>query len=388
VIGLMNPAIVINAYNRPRSLARLLRTVQTASYPLQGSIPLIISLDDAVDHPDVAAIAENFEWKCGPKEIIRRERKLGLKRHFYACGDLSEIYGAIIYLEDDLLVSPVYYLFTAQVLDFYRADEHVAGISLYQLWFNGYNRQPFTPYLDKADTFFMQLPYTQGEAFTSEQWKGYRLWQSGTKDTSYTSQPIHESWSHFDPDDWFPEWTAYLVKTGRFFVFPRSSLSTGMGDAGTHFTKVSQLFQAPLLHEKNTFQLKSLEESNAVYDSFFEILPSRLNRLTDCFHEYDYCVDLYATRTKANISAEYVLTSRLCTSPLFSFAKSMRPLEANVIEAIDGQGISFCKKESLRWDWLSELKTNESNRAYFSHGQHPSLRGWARSKFARLLKKP
>jgi hypothetical protein len=383
----MNPAIVINAYNRPHSLARLLRSIQAASYPVEDAIPLVISLDDSKNHPDVAALAEGFNWTCGPKEIIRQEKRLGLKAHFYACGDLSDRYGAIIYLEDDLMVSPVFYPFASQALAFYRSDNRIAGISLYNLWFNGYTRQLFTPYLDEADIFFIQLPYTQGEAFTAEQWKGFRRSQAYKNDPTDTPQPIHESWSQFDPIEWFPEWTAYLVASGRFFVFPRASLSTGMGDAGTHFSRSSDLFQAPLLHAKQDFILKRLDESAAVYDSFFEILPGRLNRLTDRLADYDYCVDLYATRSPANMSAEYVLTTRVCHDPLFTFAKSLRPLEANVIDAISGEGISFCKKENLGWGWRAELETRESNRAYFSRGQNSGLRLWARSKFANLLKK-
>ena len=112
------------------------------------------------------------------------------------------------------------------------------------------------------------------------------------------------------------------------------------------------------------------------------MLPGCLNRLTNRFAGYDYCVDLYATRSPADIPTKYVLTTRL----LFSFAKSMRSLEANVIEAIPGEGIYLSKKEDLRWDWRSELITRQGNHAYFSRGQLPSLRAWIRSKLAVLLK--
>jgi hypothetical protein len=47
----MNPAIVVNAYNRPQALARLLDSLQAARYPDGVPIPLVISLDDAHHHP-------------------------------------------------------------------------------------------------------------------------------------------------------------------------------------------------------------------------------------------------------------------------------------------------------------------------------------------------
>ncbi len=382
----MNPAVVVNAYNRPASLARLLSSIRSASYPAVHSIPLVISLDDSANHPDVAEVAERFEWPCGPKEVIRRPRQLGLKGHFYACGDLSEKYGSIIYLEDDLMVSPVYYQYASQALAFYQTDARIGGISLYSLWFNGYTHDPFIPYQDGAEVFFLQLPYTQGLAFTTAEWSGFRLWQKDQKGCVDPTRLLHESWSHFKTDEWFPEWTAYLAAVDRYFVYPRVSLSTGMGDPGAHFSRASLQFQTPLLHEKQIFQFRSFDDSYAVYDSYFEMMPTRLNRLTGRFLEYDYCVDLNATRSRAAIPSAYVLTTRRGKRPLFTFAKTLLPPEANVIEGIAGEGIVFCRKGDLRWDWRAELLTRQDNQEYFSHGRSPSLKAWVRSKVARLLK--
>lgn len=383
----MNPAIVINAYSRPNSLRRLLQSIKNACYPDSAKIPLIISLDDAGRHPDVEATARQFDWSHGPKEILCHEERLGLLEHFYACGNLTEKYDSIVYLEDDLFVSPVFYPYASQTLAFYQDDPRIAGISLYNLWFNGYTHQPFTPYPDEADIYFIQVPYTQGEAFTADQWTLFRSWRSEHTRQQIISKPMHESWSRFQPDDWFPDWARYVAANSRFFVYPRVSLSTGTGDTGTHFSYTTGFFQVPLQQEKLVYRMKSLEDSLAVYDSFFEILPDRLNRLTNVFQGYAYTVDLFATRSKANIPSEYVLTTRLCRSPLFTFGKTMWPLEANVIHNIPGEGVFFCRKKDLQWGWIAELKTSESNRSYFSRGQLPGLRSWVKSKLARVLTK-
>lgn len=381
----MNASIVINAYNRPHSLARLLHSIGSSHYPTNIEIPLVVSLDDADRHPEVEEVARQFPWTRGPKEIICRLEPLGLLGHFYACGNLAEKYGAIIYLEDDLLVSPVFYFYASQALEFYKADARIAGISLYNLWFNGYTHGPFTPYLDEADVFFLQVPYTQGEAFTADQWAGFRSWQSNHAQWPSGAYPLHESWSHFQPDDWFPSWTRYVVATGRFFVYPRVSLSTGTGDAGTHFSQASSFFQVPLQQEKTSYQLKPLDDSLAVYDSFFEILPERLDRQTELIHGYEYTVDLNATRSKANISTEYVLTTRQCRRPLFTFGKSMWPIEANVVQRIPGKGINFCRKEDLLWGRWAELQTWSSNRSYFSRGRQPGMRDWLKMKLSKAF---
>lgn len=380
----MNPAIVVNAFNRPKSLIRLLNSIKAAHYPENAAIPLVISLDDSVNQSEVADVACKFIWEHGSKDVLRRDA-LGLKAHFYACGDLVEKFGAIIYLEDDLLLSPDYYHFATQALNFYSDDERVGGISLYSLWFNGYNRLPFMPYVDGTDVFFLQLPYTQGQAFSAAQWRSFRDWLEIAPNERKVLKPLHESWANFNPDEWFPEWTAYLVSSGLYFVFPRESLSTGMGDAGAHFDRASDFFQVPMVNGRQSLRLIPLKDSAAVYDSFFEMQPACLNRLTDQLCSYNYCVDLYASRTKANISTDYVLTTRRSIQPIYSFAKSLRPMEANLIEGISGDGIWFCKTDSLRWDWFSDFITQENNRMYFSRGTTPGLRAWIRAKFASLL---
>ena len=381
----MHPAIVVSAYNRPQALARLLGSLAAARYPERIVIPLVISIDESPAHLETTAVAQEFNWKYGPKEVLAHPQHLGLVNHFYACGDLTQTYGVIIFLEDDLFVSPVFYFYAEQMLACYQSDPRIAGISLYSLWFNGYNQQPFVPYPDAADIFFIQVPYTQGEAFTAGQWESFRTWQDRNASHPNGFYPFHESWDRFDSQDWFPELARFMASTGRFFVYPRSSLSTGVGDAGTHFAQATGFFQAPLQSEKLIYQTKPLDELLAVYDSFFEMLPSRLNRLCDRFAGYDYCVDLYAQRSKANISSLYVLTSRACKSPIHSFAKSMWPMEANVANQLPGKEIYFCRTQDLEWSWLADLIAQEFNRWYFAHGRLPGLRSWLRGKLAGWL---
>jgi hypothetical protein len=368
----MNPAVVISAYNRPGALRRLLGSLEKASYPVDSRVPLVISIDQAADNQDVIRVAKEFIWSQGPKEVLAHTQHLGLLQHFFACGDLSKTYGSIIFLEDDLLVSPVYYYYASQALSSYQQDERIAGVSLYSLWFNGYTRQPFSPLPDGSDAFFLQLPYTQGEAFTASQWTCFAEWRSSVDNNFTPTNPIHEDWYKFRPDEWFPIFTKYLIANGRYFVFPRISLSTGCGDAGTHFNRTVTFFQAALQRFKQAYQFNSLDDSVSVYDSFFEILPDRLNRMNDRLSRYDYDVDLYATKSERNLRAEYILTSRRCRQPVFSFGKEMLPIEANIIENNPGNEIFFCHKEDLRWDWLSGLAATRSNYEFFERTARPS----------------
>jgi len=177
---------------------------------------------------------------------------------------------------------------------------------------------------------------------------------------------------NFDAEDWFPIRTKYLVETGRYYVFPRQSLSTGMGDAGTHFSKSSAFFQVPLQGSKERFKFKSMDQSLSVYDSFFEILPDRLDRQVDWFKGMNYAVDLNGTKSRHNIQADFVLTSRPGKSPLHSFGRLMWPMEANIIENIPGSEIVFCDVKDLDWSWFGNLKIKKSSHSYFTRHRRGS----------------
>jgi hypothetical protein len=137
---------------------------------------LVISIDRG-GSDEVRHIANGCAWPHGAKEVMCREQHLGLVQHFFACGNFTEGFDGIIYLEDDLTVSPVFYAYAVQALSFYQHDDRVAGLSLFGLWFNGYTQQPFVPLADGSDAFFVQAPYTQGLAFTRAQWTHFEEWR-------------------------------------------------------------------------------------------------------------------------------------------------------------------------------------------------------------------
>lgn len=380
----MQPAVVVNTYKRPAALARLLASLQRADYPAEAQVPLIISIDRG-GGDEVRQIAADFVWPHGPKEAINCEQHLGLVQHFLACGDLAQRYDALIYLEDDLSVSPVFYTYAAQALAFYQPEDRVAGLSLFGLWFNGYTQQPFVPLADGSAVFFVQAPYTQGLAFTRAQWARFEAWRHSPAAAALPTMPLHEAWSRFDREDWFPLLAKFVITTDRYFVFPRVSHTTGWGDVGTHFQQPSRFFQVPLQRGQQLYVFKPLAEANAVYDSFFELQPDRLNRLTDQLREYDYTVDLYAIKSRANLRAESVLTSRRCRRPIVSFGKTAWPIEMNVVERVPGAEIHLCRTQDVCWDRRSRLKTWYDNYVYFARGRTPRLTTILKLTLARIL---
>ena len=178
-----NPAIVIIAYNRPKSLERLINSIVNANYVDYKDIHLVISIDGGENkNIEVKNIADSFYWEYGEKTIINHSENMGLRNHVITCGNLTETYESLIILEEDCFVSKNFYDFAVKLLQYYENDEKIAGISLYTYSVYESFNMPFKPLHDGYDCFFMQVPSSWGQAWTQKQWQNFI--------TYYNSEPV------------------------------------------------------------------------------------------------------------------------------------------------------------------------------------------------------
>lgn len=338
----MRPAIIVVAYERPRSLQRLLASLQQADLEGRRDVELIIS----IDHPSsgrVQRLAEEFVWHHGPKTVIEHESHRGLKNHVLSCGDLSDRYGAIIILEDDLVVSPSFYPYACQALSRYASDERIAGISLYSYRFNEFARRPFLAVDDGYDNYFLNLAVSWGQAWTSAQWDRFRSWQRiGREDAQGSRMPRKiENWPA--SSSWKRDFSRYMIGEQKYFVIPRVSLTTNFAEKGTHVREDTTQLQVPLLLSSKRFRFSSLETSNSVYDAFHELHSSCLKRLNRSLAGYDFECDLYGTKDLAGIGTDFILTTKRLPEPVKSFKLAMIPPELNVVFEIEGDDILLAR---------------------------------------------
>lgn len=343
----LNPAIVVAGYNRPQALARLLGSLRRATYATRD-VPLVVSVDHG-GHPAVRRIAEEFDWPWGRKQVRVHPARMGLVRQYLHCGGLTEEFGAIVYLEDDLFVGPYFYEYARAALAHSAGQEKTAGISLNALWFNGYTHQPFLPVQDGAENFYMQVLWFQGQAFDVEQWSRFAAWWRLGQTDVQPEDGLHPVFRKFPKDDWFPQGMKYLAQTGQFMLFPRVSQATNFGDAGTHFRRPTRFFQTPLGYGLPGECFQNWDDSLAVYDGFQEILPDRLCRLAANLPEAGLTVDLNATRPRQLAESEWLLTTRPTRRAARRFGLELFPPEANVIEDIPGDVISLSRVEDVDW---------------------------------------
>ena len=355
------PAIVVIAYNRPDALARLLSSIESASYPENTHPSLIVSIDKS-DSDDVAKVAHSFKYTHGEKTVIERPERMGLKDHVLVCGDITREYGSIIVLEDDLFVAPRFYEYACVALDYTENDGRIGGVSLYNHLFNVHTREAFEAIDDGYDNWYLQIASSWGQAYTKKQWDEFRNWYAVNKDRTLEGPYVPANVSGWSDRSWLKYYIVYLIETGRYCIYPRISMTTNFGDVGSHACKAETDLQVPIGNSKRPlkYDLSTLDESRAVYDAFFEPLGILvdgkvcLGGLPDSFEGDEkrrLTVDLYGYKPLDEIISlckndpdkaefNYILTSKqLPYKVIKSFARRMRPVDANILYGIKGSDI-------------------------------------------------
>lgn len=331
--------IVLIAYNRPDALSRLLGSVAGAYYGDEKDIPLIISVDGG-DNEEVLRIADGFEWKYGTKKVIRHEENLGLKRHVLECGDHALEYGSVMMLEDDLVVSEGFYGYALQALSFASGKEKTGGISLYNHLLNVHVREPFYAVDDGYDNYYMQFASSWGQVYSKEMWEGFRKWLAENDGKDLASADMPENVSSWSDRSWLKYNIRYLIEKDLYFLYPRISLTTNFMEEGAHSKSKTYDLQVPMLYaKKKDYVFSDVSGSGAVYDAFFENtgLKEVIGKLAGA--DADKCaVDLYGYRQMSGDGkTRYLLSSKsLSYERLSSFARSIRPIDANIIKELPG----------------------------------------------------
>jgi uncharacterized protein Veg len=341
-----SPAIIVAAYNRPNSLIRLLNSLVKAIY--ESDVTLVISIDKS-DSDDVFEVANNFDWNNGKKVIIKQNENLGLKKHIISCGNLTREYGSIILLEDDLYVSPFFYVYALNALEFYNSDENIAGISLYAHALNVHAKLTFTPVKEDSSVFFLQLPASWGQAWTYRQWNEFIQWyDSPSNDDNFQSVAIPMNIAKWPATSWLKVFTKYIIEKNKYFVYPYVSLSTNFGDSGVHFNRKFSYVQVILQNIAMQYEFKKFIDADCIYDSYFELLPSKFKLKANSLSDYDFEVDLYGYKPLLQSNKPYFLTSQRCMVYEKSYGLDFKPIEFNVFEENIGKDIFLVKKKDFK----------------------------------------
>lgn len=332
----MNICIVIVGYNRPHALQQLLSSLSQIETTF--NVPLIISIDNKGTE-EVNKIANSFAWKYGTKEVIIHQHKKGLVNHFIWTGDQTEKYDVVIFLEDDLLVSPQIINYVEKVVEFYDNDNRIAGASLYNPFINEITGGRFYQLEDGYDNYFLQQPYW-GHVWLKKPWAEFTEYLKHYKVRRDILPASIEDWE----GSFKKIFIQFLIEKNKYIVTPRLSLVTNNGIAGLHSSSRECYFQSTLLLEPKKYNFSTLDDSKAIYDSSYEILPDILKSYCKDLAIYDFEVDLNGS--KKRINKEYVLTTKRTQKAIISFSSLMKPTELSIVYSQCGDHLAVLSKTS------------------------------------------
>lgn len=325
--------IVVSGYNRPESLARILKSLRQARY-LTAQIPLFISLDQGGPN-GAREVAEAFEWPFGHKTVLARGSHFGMRDHAFACMDLFGDSDYLVFLEDDSFVGRDFYTYVTAAASCMDRLDRVFATSLYAFDFCEFDGLRFAPVPTEQDFFLIKSATTWGVLFSKQRWFEFRAWHEQHAGESAWATYVPEQVNAWPETSWKKHINHYLSATDLYFLYPYTSRLTHFADIGTHFGCASRNFYVPMAYDLNCPRRQlSCEWENLVrYDEFWEFIPPA-QFCTDIGFEFE--CDLRRLKSTKQFRSQFVLTSRPVLTTRHSFAATMFPLEANLLENLSG----------------------------------------------------
>lgn len=370
----MLPAIVVVGYNRPESIKRLLQSICNAYYP-EKQITLIVSLDYSEKTDEIEKIINGFSWNNGKLIIRKFSQKQGLKEHVLSCGDFVNEYEAVIVLEDDLVVSPDYYNYATQMLNFYADYDEICGVSLYRHSWNGYGNYEFLPQKNNFDVFMGQIGVSWGQCWTKKQWNSFRKWYEFHKEDEYLGDNIPWTINTWGNQSWAKFFYKYMVDNNLYYILPYTSLSTNFSEIGEHNSgEPSNTYQVMILEDVGQKYRIPKYDDAIKYDMFFERIFEKEIQIHG-INGKDICVNLNGFKRNTE-SKRYLLTCKKYNEKhyLCSFGLRMRPIEANVLRNIPGDDIFLYDTNEWEKEEISNYKRTANKRIKYEIYGNPVQR--------------
>lgn len=296
-------------------------------------------------------MADNFTFE-GTVEVLHRRENLGLREHILKCGDLALDHGAVIVLEDDLVVSTDYYKFACEAASYYDDSERIAGVALYSPAVNELAWLPFVPMYNGSSGYLMQVPCSWGQVWTGSQWKKFRVWYNANVDLGlHDVVGLPAEAADWPASSWKKYFYAYLIRKGLYFFYPYSSYTTNCSDGGgVHIKNGTDLFQVALVAKQSALQPSRFlpwQQHSVKYDAYMEPEAEEMFRALGLTRE-ELAVDFYGTKPMRDIGGcLWVLTSRTQRNWGRSFALKYKPFEKIYLGEIQQEGSEIPRAQRI-----------------------------------------
>eukprot|EP00128_Syssomonas_multiformis_P005162 Colp12_sorted_trinity150504_noHs@33733 len=238
--------IHVFCWKRLASLQRLMDSLLASHYG-GHDLTLVFNVEGEPGE-DVVQYVNGFNWPYGIKRIKQNKERKGLEKTIISAWDPQSMSEYAVFLEDDIEVSPYWYIWVFMGLDKYvlnprSKDENMIGISLYTPRLNQI-AYPFVKWLPDREMpdhqpFLFQLPCSWGALYFPRQWREFRDFYDMRTQPEYSEMvPIPDARSN----KWSRSWKKYLIEQmyvrGTYMLYPnfpnQEAFSTNHLEVGEH----------------------------------------------------------------------------------------------------------------------------------------------------------
>lgn len=265
-INSLTIAVVFFAFNRPDKLKNTIKSYLSCLNAQTENI--IVYIDGPRNSKDDKFVNECFmvaSQLLPQANIIRRIDNIGLKKSIHGgVSDVLKTYDAVIVIEDDLKLEPLFYDFLKTGLIKYHDDEKIYQIS-------GYNYNP----KEGNEAFFLPLTTSWGWATWSDKWQDFDLetdyqFLISTKynkkrydfDGAFNFSKMLSLESSGKISSWAIRWYSYVYSHDGLTLYPPQSLvvNDGFNESGTHSSYTS----SELFSSSKYYSIEGIEYPNHV----------------------------------------------------------------------------------------------------------------------------
>lgn len=295
----MHAPVILFVYNRIEHTQKTIEALKAVGQADQ--INLIIYADgpgsDVTDRQKVEQVRSFLsllqrDHPFRAIEVVERIENIGLARSIIS--GVSEVlarWDRAIVLEDDIVVSVLFYEIMNKLLNEYKEDGRVNSISGYMY--------PVAIPRESSDFFLMKRASSWGWATWRDRWEQVdwevsdynefmsskvlqRKFNEGGEDLT----PMLIKWKKGMNDSWAIRWCYHQFKTRTYGIFPKNSMVVNIGNDGTGTHSRSTKKYQQQLNDSNLFALPQpiMEDATITgnIEQFFRLSPIRkvINKLT------------------------------------------------------------------------------------------------------------
>ena len=251
--------LIVLTHNREAALSYLLKSMLESEYPNNTEVDLLVRIDrqkDGTIHAGTNETAHGFDWTHGEYEVVHTEKNENILGQWLNCAKRAvHTHKWFLILEDDLVVSPFYFVWLLEARKAFLDHRSVSGISLHRQYLIGKcidgGDAQYSLQVDRKHPYYLyKQPSAWGLAPNPFHWrefmKFYKLVESGAmKQRPVVEGLISTEWylnheKHGNIESmWSAWWVFYCHKHDLFTLYPNlpgtDSFSVNRRLAGSHF---------------------------------------------------------------------------------------------------------------------------------------------------------